>query len=229
MAEEGSEAPERFARGPAATSSLLPSARLVFATLSLTASAAGADQAPTSSPRNSVYLRGGSSSIVWIIYTRNLGDFGKPTLTLGLAPHPYNDYREYFAGAGVNLNRTHEGIAPTVLFTHTTDGNQIEYWLSPWLDKDRFALQTFIGGYVPLRHAGVYQVFFDPVTLLYKLSGRVAVGATYTDTRAQHADPVQAAGPAFQLTIPKGVLIVDALKGISHYDDEVRATVLLAF
>lgn len=204
-------------------------AALALAAIPLTALPGRADEAAAASPRNSVYLRGGSSSIVWIIYTRNLGDFGKPTLTVGLAPHPYNDYREYFAGAGVNLSRAHGGITPTVLFTHTTDGNQIEYWLSPWFDGDRLVLQTFIGGYVPLKREGVYQVFFDPVTLLYKLSGRLAVGATYTDTRVQHAGAVQAAGPALQVTIPKGVLIVDALKGISRYDSEIRATVLLAF
>ena len=188
-----------------------------------------AQDAAAAAPRNSVYLRGGTSSIAWLIWTRSLGDFGRPALTLGLAPNPHNDYREYFAGVGVNLNRTRGGITPTLLFAHTTAGNQLEYRISPWLDRERFALQTFIGGYVPLETGGVHQFFIDPVTLLYKANGRVAFGATYTDTWAEHAPPVRAIGPAVQITIPKGVVIVDALKGLSHYDSEVRATILLAF
>lgn len=179
--------------------------------------------------RNFIYLRGGTSSIAWLIYTRNLGDFGRPAISLGLAPNPHNDYREYFAGLGVNLNKTHGGITPTLLYTHTTGGNYLEYWISPWVDRGRFVLQSFIGGYIPLEDDGADQFFIDPLTVLVKVNGRVAVGATYTDTFAEGAPAFRAIGPAVQVTIPKGVVIVDFLKGLENYDSEVRATVLLSF
>lgn len=188
------------------------------------------DKKPTTDPNDFVYMRYGSASVVWLIYQHSLKpQFGSPVLTVGAALDPHTPYREGLAGMGINFNKKRAGIIPTLLFTGTTDGPHLEYWVSPWADLEHWSFNSFIGGYAPLNDRGYRQFFVDPVTLTRKVNKRFAWGSSYLMIKMEGTDVRQGLGPAFQVAIPKGLVIADWFKGLASSKNEFRVTLQLSF
>ena len=168
--------------------------------------------------------------VAWLVYQLSLKPvFGSPVLTIGAAPDPHGPYREYFAGLGLNLNRATYGIMPTVLFASTTDGSHLEFWASPWIETKNWSLNSFMGAYQPLSDRGFEQSFIDPLTLTRKLNSRVAVGASYLMIYTVDVGVRQGVGPAFQVYVPKGLVIADWFVGPGKSPNEFRVTLQFSF
>lgn len=184
----------------------------------------------TSDPNNFVYLRYGSASVVWVIYQRSLKPkIGSPVFTIGVAPNPHGSYRERFGGMGINFNGRRGGVIPTALYSYTTDGPCFEYWVSPWYDAGHWLFNSFVGGYAPLSERGSRQFFVDPVTLTWKINRRFALGGSYTMIKVEKTKVQQGVGPAFQVKVPGGTVVVDWFKGLYGSFNDLRVTLQLAF
>lgn len=196
-----------------------------------TATAAEAQSAPPQpAPGNFIYTRYGSASVMWLIYQRSAEPvFGSLVFTIGAAPDPHGDYREAFVGAGLNWNKPRYGMTPTLLFSATTEGPHLQMWLSPWFDTDHWSFNSFIGGYVPFFNEGFTQVFIDPATLTRKINNRVAVGGSWMFVHTLDAPTRHGIGPAFQVSVPKGLVIADWFVGPGSSPNEFRITFQASF
>jgi hypothetical protein len=188
---------------------------------------AGAQDSAQASHPWFVYLRDGGRSPLYAFAGYS---FGRPVVMAGVILDTPNDYTEYIAGAGVNLFSTSgTGASLFVLGSKASDSWYLEMYALPSASRGRCNATGFAGLYVPLEAQGVGQYFLDPVTLLCRLNGRIALGGSYTVYKIAGLPARQGAGPAVQVTIPSGTLTLDALETLANFTREVRLTLQLAW
>lgn len=194
----------------------------------ITASILGAQtQQQAKQPTNFLYLRGGTASSYFALYTHTFGK--RQILAAATIQEPRDDYREYLVGWGWSLNGEKAGLYPYVLVASATDSWYLEVWGFPWVENDKVIANAFLGVYIPLQRQGVRQFFVDPATMLYKIDNKVAIGASYTLFKIHHLRSEQGVGPSVQFRIPKGTATLDFFKAVRNYKDEVRLTLQFLF
>jgi hypothetical protein len=201
---------------------------------------ARAQEPSTAPPPWYLYARTGVHSPLYAYLSRSFGHWG---VIAGGIYDRESGYREFGGGAGLNLyapNGNGTGlyaIAAGSSFESAGSGAwYAEAFTFPTFTVGRLNLTGFIGGYLPLDSVGLWQVYADPITALYRLPGRrpaaryaLSVGASYTVYKTQGFTARQGAGPSVQLSIPGGSITLDGMLGIRAYKDEVRVTVQRAF
>jgi hypothetical protein len=188
--------------------------------------AASQDSAQKSPPWF-IYLRDGGKSPLYAFAGYS---FGRPVVMAGVIIDTPNDYTEYVAGAGVNLfAKSGNGTSLLALGSKASDSWYLEVYALPSAARGRLSATGFAGLYVPLQAQGVGQYFLDPVTLLWRLHGRVAVGGSYTVYKIAGLPARHGAGPAVQITIPPAALTLDALAPLANFTRELRLTLQVAW
>ena len=183
-------------------------------------------QAPAPKPWF-VYLRDGGQSPLYLFASYS---FGVPIVMIGTLVDTPHDYHEYLAGAGVNLFASNgNGASVLALGSHATDSWYLELYGLPNATVGKLNVTGFAGVYLPLERQGVHQYFLDPVTVLFRLHPKVALGGSYTIYKIEGLPARQGAGPAVQVVIPYGTATVDALAAIDHFVKELRVTLQFAF
>jgi len=179
------------------------------------------------SPPWFVYLRDGGKSPLYAFASYS---FGRPIVMAGVIVDSPNHYTEYLAGAGVNLFAANgSGASLLALASKASDSWYLELYGLPSASRGRLSATGFAGLYVPLQAPGVGQYFLDPVTLVYRLHRRLAVGGSYTIYKIAGLPARQGAGPAFQATIPPATITLDALVPLANFTRELRVTLGFAW
>jgi hypothetical protein len=174
-----------------------------------------------------VYLRDGGKSPLYAFASYS---FGRPIVMAGVIVDSPNHYTEYLAGAGVNLFAANgNGTSLLALGSKASDSWYLEVYALPSAARGRLSTTGFAGLYVPLQAPGVGQYFLDPVTLLWRLHARIAVGGSYTVYKIAGLPARHGAGPAVQVTVPPGSVTLDALAPLANFTRELRLTLQVAW
>jgi len=174
-----------------------------------------------------VYLRDGGKSPLYAFASYS---FGRPIVMAGVIVDSPNHYTEYLAGAGVNLFAANgNGTSLLALGSKASDSWYLEVYALPSAARGRLSATGFAGLYVPLQAPGVGQYFLDPVTLLWRLHARIAVGGSYTVYKIAGLPARHGAGPAVQVTVPPGSVTLDALAPLANFTRELRLTLQVAW
>jgi hypothetical protein len=188
--------------------------------------ASAQDSAQTSHPWF-VYLRDGGKSPLYAFASYS---FGRPIVMAGVIVDSPNHYTEYLAGAGVNLFAANgNGMSLLALGSKASDSWYLEVYALPSAARGRLSATGFAGLYVPLQAPGVGQYFLDPVTLLWRLHARIAVGGSYTVYKIAGLPARHGAGPTVQVTVPPGSVTLDALAPLANFTRELRLTLQVAW
>jgi len=175
----------------------------------------------------SVYLRDGGRSPLYAFASYS---FGRPVLMAGAIVDTPNEYTEYLAGGGVNLfAASGNGASLLALGSKATDSWYLEVYGLPTLTVGRLSATGFAGLYIPVESRGVRQYFLDPVTVLWRVHRRLALGGSYTVYKIAGVAGRHGAGPAVQITCPAASATIDALAAISSFTDELRLTLQFVF
>ena len=175
----------------------------------------------------SVYLRDGGQSPLYAFASYS---FGRPVFMAGVILDTPNDYTEYLAGGGVNLfAASGNGAALIALGSKATDSWYVELYGLPSLRFGRLNATGFAGVYLPVESRGVRQYFLDPLTVLWRVHRRFALGGSYTVYKVAGLPARHGAGPGLQVVFPSGSVTLDALAGISSFTNELRLTLQIVF
>jgi len=174
-----------------------------------------------------VYLRDGGQSPLYAFASYS---FGRPVFMAGVILDTPNDYTEYLAGGGVNLfAASGNGAALIALGSKATDRWYVELYGLPSLRFGRLNATGFAGVYLPVESRGVRQYFLDPLTVLWRVHRRFALGGSYTVYKVAGLPARHGAGPGLQVVFPSGSVTLDALAGISSFTNELRLTLQIVF
>ena len=193
---------------------------------SLHAQVATAPLAPAPPPWF-VYLRYGFHSPEYAFAAYS---FGKPSIVAGIVADAESGYDEVLAGAGVNFySAAGNGATLYAMGSMATDSWYLVLYALPNVTVRRLNVTSVAGWYVPLERLGTTQLFLDPITALWRLGPRLAVGGSYSVFAARSYPTETSAGPSVQLALPNGSLTVDAMRPIANTRAEIRTALQLVF
>jgi hypothetical protein len=184
-------------------------------------------QDSSAAPPYYVYMRAGGASAT---YAYAMYSTGKAVFGIGVLADWRNAYREFAAGAGLNLySESGNGATVMAAVADASDSRYLELWLFPAVASGRLSFTGFGGLYVPVDQAGVWQYYLDPGALFWRVTGPVAVGASYSGYKIEGLAARHGIGPAVQIVIPHGSAIVEVLRELKNFDDDVRVTLQFTF
>lgn len=198
---------------------------LVIAKLLSAAPLSGQDSSSTSPYL--VYLRAGGTSPTYgyVLYNVGTGVFG-----IGVLADWRNAYREFTAGAGLNLYaKSGDGATVMAAVADASDSWYLEVWVFPAVATGRLSLTGFGGLYVPAEQAGVWQYYFDPAAIFWRVGGSIAIGSSYSGYKVEGLPPRHGVGPAMQILIPHGTAMVEILRQLKNFRHEMRVTMQFTF
>jgi hypothetical protein len=194
----------------------------LLAILALAAGAPGALPAQTVS-------RAGPAFVVFRYASRSAvsmyGGYaaGSTLLVFGMLQNPRTDYREVLAGVGRPVFTSRDaGLVAALAGAHTNSGWFAQLYLMPEGRLGRFDLSATVQLAAPLEEGGTWQAYGSPVVALANLGGGLAAGVTYYVSAETGSATGQAAGPAIRLTVPRGSVTLELVRGLTATRDEMR-------
>lgn len=144
---------------------------------------------------------------------------------VGLVQNPRSEYREALVGVGTGLALP-SGNAVTVggAAAYASDGWYAQVYLLPGLHAGPLRVEGTLEFYLPLERSGSAQVSASPLYTFIVASPRWSFGATYLLGLQRGLPASHGAGPSVRLTIPRGSLTLDLVRGIAVAPSEVRVT-----
>ena len=174
-----------------------------------------------------LYLRAGHASPTYAYAVYSVGTLA---VGLGVVADWRNTYREFAAGAGVNLYaKNGSGMTVMGAFADASDSRYLEVWVFPTVVRKRLTLTGYGGVYIPAESVGVWQYYLDPLAVFWRVGGPLAVGAAYSGYKIQGLTARHGMGPAVQVAIPRGSVIVEVLRELKEFDNDVRVTLQFVF
>lgn len=144
---------------------------------------------------------------------------------VGMVNNPRSGYTEVLGGVGARFPL---GAAPShavaLAASRATESWYTQLYYLPTVTLGRIAAEATLQLYMPAGSGGVRQFGINPLSVLTPVVGDFAAGASYQLGTEEHAGPRHAAGPALRVTIPKGALTLDLLRGLRDFNDEARVS-----
>ncbi len=155
---------------------------------------------------------------------------GPALLVVGMIQNPRTQYREAIGGVGAHLLASGAvDVLGTVAAANTSDGWFTQLYLLPSWQAGRVSASATLEYYLPLGRSGARELDVTPATAIVALSRAIGVGGTWVVSAPAGAAARSALGPAVQVSIPRGAVRLDLLRGLGGGTSEVRVTAQCAW
>lgn len=146
---------------------------------------------------------------------------GTTLLIAGMVRNPRSDYSEIVGGVARDVGaRTSARVA--IAGAYASDGWYAQLYVLPSTTVGPVKLSGLLLGYLPLDSRGARQFYVNPLSAAVPVSGRLALGGSYTLGTQAGLAAVQRAGPMLQLATSRFTMNAILLGGINGAADELR-------
>ncbi len=156
-----------------------------------------------------------------------LGGYGHgPVFGLvGMANNPRAGHTELLGGLGIRFALGAATSHAVVLATsRAAESRSTQLYYLPAVTLGRATAEATLRMYMPGSASGAKQFGINPVSVFIAVGSGISVGGSYQLALQEGAGPKQGAGAAVRLTVPKGALTLDLLRGVRAFPDEARAS-----
>jgi hypothetical protein len=171
-----------------------------------------------------VFARYATRSASAIYATHGFGSLGA---VIALVENPRTKYRELIGGVYTQFNSGHQSMIVALAYADASDARYIQTYLNPSITAGSILLSTTVEWYAPVDRAGTQQLSFNPLSVEWQLSHKLALGVTGTLDVAPRTAPAHRVGPVAEWATGWGTLRLEVLKRMTG-PTELRMGVVAA-
>jgi len=198
---------------------------LMMAVLALTRRAHSQDAPPQAWGLFSARFDTRTSDFIYAAY-----GYGDTFGMMGVLHNPRSDYSEVLGGVGRNL---HFGDWPTqtiaLSLSHATESWYTQLYVLPAINRGPLWVRTTSELYMPLEHAGTWQLAFSPISATFAVSRLIEAGIATDLAVAADSKPGIALGPELRMGLPKAALGIDLQRALDGTGNRLRIFFLTSF